>query len=551
MNDSSVAGPPSSSLISSQYYELFSEPNWGTTVWSTYRLSMNLNGDFGFSDTNITTNGTPEGTIVTAAQMGAQYSTGGYNVSPAVTVSGVTGLGSGNPWHENSALKQADAKLSWVKGRHLWQFGATGLREAEEINWIDTNSSGNPTFSGAETGSHGATQGTNWADYLIGKPISFGQYTPYYGNEHTVQLGFYAQDTYKVSSRLTLNLGLRYDLVSPWREIKLDSAAVNFNVGYQSTRFPTAPPGLEFPGDPGVPDGIMFMDKTNFAPRVGFSYDVFGDGKTAIRGGYGIFYNPPGAIGLANAIEAPPFEPELVFTPNTFTNPYGGTGYTDPFPYPYLNPGTNPLFVFPAQFYSPDPHIRNAYIQQYNFNVQHEFPKDLMMQAGYVGSLGNRLWDGNQANAAPYSLGGSAANAQTRRAFLPQYYGGITRIAGIGYSNYNSLQITARKRLSAGYTMQFAYTLSKSLDAGSDADADGGEEQNPASPIVGQYARSDFDQKQLLRVNGVWDLPQFKNLGMVRQGVGGWEASGIVDYSSGEPLSVTTGAAAPGLGGGP
>jgi hypothetical protein len=550
MNDTAVSPPPYATYLSTTDYDLFSEPDWGTTVRDTHTFSQNLIGDFGYSDTNITTKGTPEGTVVTAAQMGAQYSTGGYNVSPAVSVSGVTGFGSGNPWYENTALKQADAKLSWVKGKHLWQFGATGLREAEEIDWIDTNSSGDPTFSGVETGSHGATQGTNWADYLIGKPISFGQYTPYYGNEHTVQFGFYAQDTFKVSSRLTLNLGIRYDLVSPWREIEHDSAAVNFNPSYQSTRFPTAPPGLEFPGDPGVPAGIMFMDKSNFAPRVGFSYDVFGDGKTAVRGGYGIFYNPPGAIALANAIEAPPFEPELVFTPNTFTNPYGGTGYTDPFPYPYLNPGKNPLFVFPAQFYSPDPHIRNAFIQQFNFNVQHEFPKDFMLQAGYVGSLGDRLWYGYQANAAPYSAGGTAANAQSRRPFLPQYYGGITRVEDIGYSNYNSLQVTARKRLSAGYTMQFAYTFSKSLDAGSYADADGATEQNPLNLLTGEYARSDFNQTQLFRLNGVWDLPQFKNLGMMRQVVGGWEVSGIVNYSSGTPFSVNTGASAPWLGAG-
>ena len=545
MVDGATISPPAyGSYFNTNDYDIFQDANWGTTVRDTHTFTPNLIGDFGFSDTNITTKGTPEGTIVTAAQMGAQYTTGNYNVSPDVTVSGVTSFGSGNPWYENTALKQADAKLTWVKGRHLFQFGATALREAEEINWINTNSSGNPTFSGAETGN-------NWADYLIGKPISFGEYTPYYGNEHTVQLGFYAQDTFKVSSRLTLNLGIRYDVFSPWREIQHDSPSVVLtNAAYQSTRFPTAPPGLSFPGDPGIPQGTIFMDKSNFAPRLGFSYDVFGDGKTSIRGGYGIYYNPPGAITLANEIEAPPFEPELVFTPNTFTNPYGGTGYTDPFPYPYLNPGKNPYFVYPAQYYSPDPGLKNAFTQQFNLNVQHEFPKDLMVQVGYVGSQGDRLWDGNQANAAPYSAGGTAANAQARRPFLPQYYGGITRIANIGYSNYNSLQITARKRLSAGYTMQLAYTFAKSLDAGSTADADGGTEQNPASPIVGEYARSDFYQKQLLRVNGVWDLPKFTKLGLAQYVVGGWELSGIVNYSSGTPFSVTTGSAAPWLGAG-
>jgi hypothetical protein len=543
MVTSAVTGPPYSSIISSKFYDNFSNSNWGTTVRDTHTFTSNLIGDFGFSDTNLSTTGTAEGTIITGTQMGAKYNTGGYNVSPLVTVSGVTSFGSGNPWYENTALKQADAKLSWVKGRHLWQFGAMALREAEHIEWTNTNSAGNPTFSGVETGN-------NWADYLIGKPISFGQYTPFFGNEHSVEMGFFAEDTYKVSSRLTLNLGIRWDVFSPWREFNHNSPAVTFDASFHSTRFPTAPPGLAFPGDPGIPPGTIFMDKGDFAPRLGFAYDVFGDGRTSVRGGYGIFYNAPGAITMANEIEAPPFETQLVFTPNTFTDPYGGTGYTNPFPYPYLNPGTNPLWPFPAQFYSPDPHLKNAYTQQYNFNVQHEFPKDYMVQASYVGSHGDRLWDGNQANAAPYSAGGTAANAQSRRPFLPQYYAGITRIANIGFSNYNSMQITARKRFSAGYTMQFAYTFAKSLDAGSYADADGATEQNPASPIVGEYARSDFNQKQLFRLNGVWNLPQFEKLGLAKYAVGGWEVSGIVNYSSGYPFSVTTGSAAPWLGAG-
>lgn len=549
MNDAAVSPPPYGSYLSAQDYDLFSEPDWGTTVRDTHTFTQNLIGDFGFSDTNITTIGKQEGTVVTLAQMGGLYSTGGYNVSPAVSVAGLPGFGSGNPWYENTALKQLDAELTWSKGRNLWEFGGTALREAEEIDWTDTNSSGNPFFSGSETGSHGATQGTNWADYLIGKPISFGQYTPYYGNEHTVQLGLYAQDTFKVSPRLTLDMGVRYDAIYPWREIKLDSPAVVLtNPSYQSTRFPSAPPGLSFPGDPGIPQGIMFMDKSDFAPRVGFSYDVFGDGKTSLRGGYGIFYNAPGAITLANEIEAPPFEPELTFTPNTFTNPYEGTGYTDPFPYSYLNPGANPVWAFPAQFYAPDPNIKNAFTQQYNINVQHEFPKELMVQVAYVGSKGNRLWDGNQANAAPYSAGGTAANAQSRRPFLPQYYAGITRIADIGHSNYNSLQVTVHKRLSANYTVQAAYTFAKSLDTGSEADADGGTEQNPVVPL--EYAKSDFNQKQVLAVNGVWYLPQFKKLGILRYAAGGWEVSGIENYSSGFPFSVDTGSAAPWLGAG-
>jgi hypothetical protein len=158
----------------------------------------------------------------------------------------------------------------------------------------------------------------------------------------------YAQDDLKVTSRLTLNLGIRYDLMLPWQEAGLQSSTVTFNTSFQSTRFPTAPPGYGFPGEPGIADGLTFADKTDFAPRLGFAYDVFGDGKSAVRGGYGIFYNAPGAITLANSIEPPPFSAELTFFPNSFSNPYGAT-YTNPFPFT-LNP-SKPLWTFPTQAY--------------------------------------------------------------------------------------------------------------------------------------------------------------------------------------------------------
>jgi hypothetical protein len=522
-------------------YTSFSSPNQGFTIRDTHTFTQNLVGDFGYSDTNLNTTGAQQGKVLTVAQMGGSYATDGYNVSPIVSISGVGSFASGYSDYENTALKQIDAKLSWIKGKNSWIFGFLGLHEAELLNWPFNYTSGNPTFSGAITGNA-------LADYLIGRPISFGQNVPFTGSETTMGYSLYAQDDLRVSSRLTLNLGLRYDLMLPWKEAGLNSVAVTFNPNTRSQRVPSAIPGLAFAGDPGVPDGLIFTDKKNLAPRFGFAYDIFGDGKTALRGGYGIFYNAPGAITLANAIEAPPFQPQLSFTPHTFSDPYTGTGIANPFPYTY-NPA-NPLFPAGSQYYAPDPHLKNAYMQQFNLNLQHEFPKDLLVQAGFVGALGKRLWYGHQANAAPYSAGGNASNAQSRRPFLPQYYAGITAISSIGYSNYNALQITARKRFSAGYTMQLAYTLAKSLDAGSVADVDGSSVQDPTNLLIPEYARSDFNQKHLFRLNGVWTLPQLTKLGLVSHLIGGWGLSGIVNYSSGTPFSVTTGAPAPWLGAG-
>jgi hypothetical protein len=519
-------------------YNNSSQPNQGITLRDTHTFTSNLIGDFGYSDTNLTTQFEAGGTLQSPSSEGADYAIDGSTaVSPWVAIAGAGLFTSSYPWRENSALKQIDAKLSWVKGRNLWQFGFLGLHQAERLN-AELWTSGWGTFTGAITGN-------SLADYLIGRPVSFLQRSVFNNSETTISYGTYAQDVLKVTPRLTLNLGIRYDLMVPWKEAGLQSSTVTFNTSFQSTRFPTAPPGYGFPGDPGIADGLMFADKTDFAPRLGFAYDVFGDGKTAVRGGYGIFYNAPGAITLANSIEPPPFSAELTFFPNSFSNPYGTT-YTNPFPFT-LNP-SKPLWTFPTQAYSPDPNIKNAFVQQFNLNLQHEFPKDYMVQVGYVGSLGGRLWYAHETNGAPYSAGGSAQNAQSRRPFENQYFAGITSTSDIGYSNYSSLQLSARKRFSAGYTVQMAYTFSKSLDTGSYSDSDGTTDQDPGNLLTGEYARSDFNQAQLFRLAGVWYLPQFKNLGLLQYGIGGWEVSGIVNYSSGIPFSVTTGAPAPWIG---
>jgi hypothetical protein len=180
--------------------------------------------------------------------------------------------------------------------------------------------------------------------------------------------------------------------------------------------------------------------------------------------------------------------------------------------------------------------------------VQHQFAGDLMVQVAYVGTQGKRLWYAKEVNSAPWAAGGSSSNAQSRRPFGNQYFAGITATSADGYSNYNSLQVSARKRFSNAYTMQLAYTFAKSLDVGSYADSDGTTMQDPTNPFKGEYARSDFNQKHLLRLNGVWNLPKFDNLKLARYTIGGWGLSGILNFSSGVPFSVTTGAAAPWLG---
>jgi hypothetical protein len=511
----------------------------GISMRETHTFGANLLADVGFAYTTLSTVGGNQKDGKTPQQLGGVYPQDGpVPETPSVTVSGGFTDTPLIPWNERSELVQYDGKVIWIKGHHEWSFGIMALRPTQQVV-TQYQSSGAFTFSGAETGNA-------LADLLIGRPINFTQKSVVGSAEHTIHSGIFAQDIYKVSNRLTLDLGLRYEVLEPWEERNDQNETVLFDSSFRSTRYPTAPPGMAYPGDPGIPNGGFYpRDKADFAPRLGFAYDLSGNGRTAIRGGYGIFYNTPPSITTANTAGGPPFKQILTFVPNSFSDPYGTT-HANPFPFTF-DP-KNLMFVFPTAAFAPSPLLKDEFIQQYNLNVQHQFPANLVLQISYVGSRGNRLWDANEGNSAPYVPGATAANAQSRRPFENQYYAGIAVTTSDGYSSYNSLQVSAQKRFSNTYSMQLAYTYSKSLDTTSQGDTDHGNSQNPADPLAGEYGPSDFNQKHLFRVNGVWELPRLESWGVARQAIGGWELSGIFSYSSGLPFSVTTGSPANWLG---
>jgi hypothetical protein len=168
-------------------YNDSSQLNQGITVRDTHTFTPNLVGDFGYSDTNLTTQYEAQGTIKPPSALGGNYAVdGSVAAAPWVSISGDGLWTSSYPWRENSALKQIDANLSWVKGRNLWQFGFLGLHEAERLN-AQLWTSGWGTFTGAITGN-------SFADYLIGRPISFLQRSVFNNSETTISYGLYAQD---------------------------------------------------------------------------------------------------------------------------------------------------------------------------------------------------------------------------------------------------------------------------------------------------------------------------------------------------------------------
>lgn len=497
----------------------------GTTVSNTHFFTPTLLSEARVSFTTLETLGLAAAANKTPRELGASFDQdGNVPMTPTANVQGAFNIAPTLDWLERSRLFNVEYKMSWVSERHAVKFGAAVFRSSQRLQ-TPYQSSGNFSFNGSYSGN--AT-----ADFLLGRPVSMVQQAVLDNGESSNTWSGFVQDDFKVSRRVTLNLGLRYDLEEPWEEIGGRAATVIPD--QQSTRYPNAPPGLVFPGDAGVPDGLVKTDTNNLSPRVGVAWDVFGSGRTAVRAGYGLFSQVTAGIKTALANEAPPFVQVLAFPPPSFSNPYANQ--TSPFPY-RENPSGDALFSYPTQVFTIDPNLATGQLHQFNVNVQHQVGADLVVQVGYVGSRGRKLSSQREINAAVPGPGATVANAQARRPYYPQYFAGIAKGFADAEADYNSLQISATKRYANGYTVQLAYTLSKAMDMTSQGTNAPGA-QDPANPGA-DWGPSTFDRRHALRVNGMWELPRLDGR-RLRHVLGGWRVSGIVSLTSGAPFTVVT-----------
>ena len=375
------------------------------------------------------------------------------------------------------------------------------------------------------------------ADFLLGRPNSFTQGSPNAGSPRTLEFAAYVQDDWKVSQRLTVNMGLRWDPWLPFSDLK--HAISQFKPGEQSTLYPTAPPGYVFPGDRGVSATSLSSRLNNWAPRLGFAYDLLGNGKTSVRGGWGSFYSDVRQQSLNNISSNQPFGLSLAVSQPTggLANPYADTGN----PFPFTPPATSQArqgfkFILPLTTLTEwDPNFRDAIVQQWNFSVQQQLFSDWILTVAYAGSAGNHLFIQNQLN--PTVFGRTGPNANAKRLYAP-YYSSIVDMLSVGNSSYNGLQVSANKRLHHGLTILVNYTYSKSIDEGSN---DGSAPSNPYN-IRNDRAVSDYNLPHKFVGSFVWQLPggAIQNA-LARSVAGGWELNGIFTFQSGLPFSVTSG----------
>jgi outer membrane receptor protein involved in Fe transport len=461
---------------------------------------------------------------------------------PFIQVGGYASVGDPITGPRNTFQNTFDlsGSLSWIRGRHELKFGG-GFRR-DQINALQGIAT-NGFFVFAQFPYSDA-----FASFLTGQPVVFLQGGGNFGRHiRGKAFNVYGQDTFKINSRLTLNYGLRYDLPFPYTETH--NLQNLFVPGAQSKVLPTAPAGLLYPGDPGVPAGLIPTQKTAFAPRIGLAYDPTGEGKWLVSAAYGIFYEPfyNGQGGpLQDPISAPPYlaTPQAGF-PVNFADPFNGS---NPFDGSFSKPMT--LLVVA-------PKLKLPYAQDWNLNVQRSFGKDWLFQVGYVGTSGTHLPRLIEGNPTVYYPGQSTPdNAIQRRLYsgctlaAPDncVYASVGEIAGISNSIYHALETSLRKRFGYGVSFLASYTYSKSIDdvssfniTGSASQPVAGENdlaQNPFD-LAAERGRSMFDARHRLVLSYQWSLPFWRQgHTWYQHAFGNWQLNGIVTVQSGTPFTV-------------
>ena len=517
-----------------------SAPSETGTISDTYTLSPSVLVETHFTANYYDANRTyafPK----TMEQLGVKVNSPSNAIGVTIDGSSSISLASGPPATFARANFELTHSWQWIKGKHSMVWGAN-IEDSRYNEYNMHNTEGVYDFNGQWTG-------FDQADFLTGQFSSFTQDNGEIEFKRLHYFGFHWGDTYRVTPRLTVNFGARWEPYLPMTDLNNRVAEFSpqaYAAGTSSQLFVNSPRGLLYPGDKTpsgstVPTGVVANQIKHITPRAGFAYDVFGNGKTSLRGGYGMFYDTPELFAYNNLNDQSPFSFNVNFYSGSFDDPYAGRSQYNVFPltgFQKTSPFQLPFSAAALQATQPLP-----YEQNWNLTLEHQFSQDWLVRASYVGTKGTHLWGDYDANAPIYnqalSLTANLQNVQVRRS-MSQYQELDLLFAGLNQS-YNSLQVSVVKQFSKGLSNQLSYTLSKDLDyLSSNAEITSNSIADPFN-FFQFRGPSDFDRRNRFVDSLVYQVPDVGHRIHSRAAsamLSNWEFTAIVTLQSGSPFSI-------------
>ncbi len=416
-----------------------------------------------------------------------------------ISIAGFGSIGDeyNNPQRGVTNSYQVLDQVTWTRNRHLFKFGFD-YRIQQQNAYRNVLSRGLLSFVGFT--------GNALAEMMQGL-VSVSGVARGTNNQRlrSKSSSFFAQDTWKLSPKLTLNLGVRYEFSTPPVDAA-DRASIYNPTNGQLNQL----------GTNGIPRGAFLADRNNVAPRVGLAYSL--NDKTVLRAGYGLYYDQaPLAPGEGIYFNPPYYNVSTYFTFEQYS-----LLLHDPFP-------ANFPLALPPSAVTYQRNLRTAYMQNWSLNLQRQLGTGRILEVGYVGTKGTKLHSGRDINQA-----GASANPQNLRP--NPFYGDITAIESRSNSSYQSLQARFEQRVSRGFSLLGSYALAKSIDDASNFFSTAADPNFPMDSNNWRLerARSSFDVRHRLSLAYVYDLP----FGRGNRWLGGWQTNGIWTFQTGRPFGV-------------
>jgi hypothetical protein len=441
---------------------------------------------------------------------------------------------------------QLSEDINVVRGSHQIAFGVNYIRAI--MNTLN-NRPTNGQFTFSSTSGCANCTGLALADFMIGTVSGgFLQGGQVYDNDRANFIGLYAQDSWKLTRRVSVNYGIRWEPFLP--ETNRNGYVEHFDpalftAGFRSPAYVNSPAGLMYPGDAGFPgNSNIFSKKAQFAPRVGVVWDPSGDGRMTLRASYGMFYDTPQLFFYTRFANNPPWGAQISLPIVNFANPWATYPTGDPFPSLYTVSKTMP-FPLAGVYVNMPLHTNPPYVQQWNLSLQKQIGANLLLAANYFGNSTTHMWTGVEANPALPVAGATLATENQHRVLYlqnpaqGQYYATIGQVDDGGKSHYHGMLLTAQRRMSNNFSVLTNFTWSHCISDPETTELTGPTYVNPASRVMDR-ANCSSDRRRIVNFAFIANAPRFTNR-LANTVAGGWQLSAIVRYQSGNFTTITAG----------